>query len=159
MKSPIIAFTLASLAIGYGLTSAPLITASTGEVSSKWRVELHVSGGFIGTRQRLILNSRGELQALDVRRGKKITMQIGKRQLLEIFQMMDRMIKTPQEQGLQKIPSHCADCLEYALMVDISGRRQSVSFDALHASTSPHGLLIGKLLLLLQQALNGSNKH
>jgi hypothetical protein len=115
---------------------------------SNWRLTLEVTGGIAGVERRLDLASTGDLEVVDRRRGTRSLARVSAEELNRIASLVAAL-----EAPVGVRPSPCADCFNYSLDVDRSGRILAFRLNDLSAAASPAQPLLRVLTALLIREL------
>ena len=110
-----------------------------------WSITFRVSGGFAGLARTLRVSSAGDLSAEDARRTGPVTARATPEELTQISSLV------ANDQPVKEVrPGACRDCLQYAVDIDVKGRRSSFRFD----DTTLAGSEVEPLVKLLTTMLN-----
>lgn len=120
-----------------------------------WSIQYRVSGGLLGMRQQLEINSdTQQLIAIDEKRDKFVTRQVSSEQITNLMTLLKKIKLSRASIDSSRLNNRCADCFQYRLTLSINEQKQTIRLNEFQLQqNAEYTNLINLLSSFLNQTL------
>jgi len=146
----VFSFLTVMLISGCGFTTQEPLKTSMPALEGDWTINLNQSGGIMGLSRVIEIRADGGYSVTDPLGGKTVKRKLGSAELSKFKKLVAESAYITTEKPL---PSVCADCFVYNLVIESSGSRFSVVQDDISLPNSGLETLVAYLRDLMAAAL------